>query len=139
MKSNVKVENYPSLTNDTLTQYLEVINENKSHWESPFFTDTKSHINFFKMDEALKELGIEQLKNIIVLGTGGSIQTLLALKHLANKKIFPITSSRSVELAKCLEETSISNSLVIPISRGGETLDVNSTIGIFTEKGYKFV
>ena len=139
MKSNLKVENYPSLTNDTLTKYLKIINENKSHWENPFFKDTKTHINFSKMDHALKEIAIDHLENIIVLGTGGSIQSLLALKHLANKQIFPITSSRSVELANCLEKTNASNSLVIPISRGGETLDVNSTIGIFAEKGYKFI
>ena len=139
MKSNLIVEHYPSLKNDTLANYLELINKNKSHWENPFFTDTKTHIDFSKMDQALKEIGIEKLENIIVLGTGGSIQTLLALKHLANKRIFPITSSRSVELANCLEETTVSNSLVIPISRGGETLDINSTIGIFADKGYKFI
>ena len=48
-------------------------------------------------------------------------------------------NSRSVELAHCLEETDASNSLVIPVSRGGETLDVNSTIGLFNERGYKFI
>jgi len=139
MKSNLKVENYPNLTKDTSTKYLKIINENKNNWENPFFTDTKTYIDFSKMDQALKEIAIEKLENIIVLGTGGSIQTLLSLKHLANKKIFPITSSRSVELANCLEKTDVSNSLIIPISRGGETLDINSTIGIFAEKGYKFI
>jgi len=74
-----------------------------------------------------------------VLGTGGSIQTLLALKHLAKKKIFPIPSSRAVELQGCLDKTDPKDSIVIPISRGGETLDVNSTIGIFLRKGYKFL
>ncbi|TFF89926.1 MAG: hypothetical protein EU548_05640 [Promethearchaeota archaeon] len=63
----------------------------------------------------------------------------MALRHLTKKKIYPISSSRSVELRNCLNETDISNSLVIPISRGGETLDVNSTIGIFADKGYKFI
>ncbi|MHA2287762.1 MAG: hypothetical protein ACXABG_03140, partial [Promethearchaeota archaeon] len=77
--------------------------------------------------------------NIIVLGTGGSIQTLLALKHLSKKKLYPITSSRAVELKQCLDETSPKDSVVIPISRGGETLDINSTIGIFLKNNYKFL
>ncbi|MFX1558356.1 MAG: hypothetical protein ACFFC9_13975, partial [Promethearchaeota archaeon] len=62
-----------------------------------------------------------------------------ALKHLSNKNIFPIYSSRAVELKRCLDKTSPDNSVVIPISRGGETLDVNSTIGIFSKLGYKFI
>ncbi|UCD02328.1 MAG: hypothetical protein JSV23_04775 [Promethearchaeota archaeon] len=74
-----------------------------------------------------------------MLGTGGSIQTLLALRHLANKKIFPVSSSRAVELKGCLDKTSPDDSIVIPISRGGETLDINSTIGTFLKKGYKFL
>ena len=74
---------------------------------------------------------MDDIKNVIILGTGGSIQTLLALKHLSKKKIFPITSSRAVELKGCLDKTSPNDSIVIPISRGGETLDINSTIGIF--------
>jgi glucose-6-phosphate isomerase len=44
-----------------------------------------------------------------------------------------------VELKGCLDKTNPEDSVVIPISRGGETLDVNSTIGIFLNKGYKFL
>jgi len=80
-----------------------------------------------------------KIKNVIVLGTGGSVQTLLALKHLSKKKLYPITSSRAVELKKCLDETTPEDSIVIPISRGGETLDVNSTIGIFSKNNYNFI
>ena len=139
MKSNLEVENYPRIQDEMLHKYLNIINENKTHWDDPFFVDTQSYLNFDTMDQALKKVSVDNLKNIIVLGTGGSIQTLLALKHLAKKKIFPIMNSRSVELAHCLEETDASNSLVIPVSRGGETLDVNSTIGLFNERGYKFI
>lgn len=139
MKSNLEVENYPTITKNVLEGYIKIINENKKHWDDPFFTDTQTYIDFNEMDQALANIEIDDFENLIVLGTGGSIQTLLALKHLAKKKIYPITSSRSVELASCLEKTDPSNSIVIPISRGGETLDVNSTIGIFAEKKYKFI
>jgi len=139
MKSNLKVENYPHLRIEELNKYLNIIHEHKNHWKNPFFIDTQTHIDFNEMAQALEEIKIDQLENIIVLGTGGSIQTLLALKHIAKKRIYPITSSRSVELIKCLEETDASNSLVIPISRGGETLDINSTIGVFAERRYKFI
>jgi len=44
-----------------------------------------------------------------------------------------------VELKGCLDKTSAENSIVIPISRGGETLDINSTIGTFLKRGYKFL
>ena len=125
MKSNLKLENYPHLRIEALNKYLNIIHENKNHWKNPFFTDTQTHIDFNEMAQALEEIKIDHLENIIVLGTGGSIQTLLALKHIGKKRIYPITSSRSVELINCLEETDASNSLVIPISRGGETLDIN--------------
>ncbi|MFX0178045.1 MAG: hypothetical protein ACFE85_17645, partial [Candidatus Hodarchaeota archaeon] len=89
--------------------------------------------------QTTEQFKTEDIKNIIILATGGSIQTLLALKHLSNKKIFPVCSSRAVELKGCLDKTSPDNSVVIPISRGGETLDINSTIGIFSKLGYNFL
>jgi glucose-6-phosphate isomerase len=139
MKSNLKTENYPLINNETLDKYLNIINKNKTHWDDPFFTDTKTYINFNKFSQVLEKVELKKIENIIVLGTGGSIQTLLALKHLAKKKIFPITSSRSVELYNVLEKTDPRNSLVIPISRGGETLDINSTLGLFIKKGYNLI
>lgn len=139
MKSNLKIENYPLINNETLDKYLDIINKNKTHWDEPFFTDTQTYINFNIISQFLEKIDLEKIENIIVLGTGGSIQTLLALKHLAKKKIFPITSSRSVELNNVLKKTDPSNSVVIPISRGGETLDINSTIGLFIEKGYNLI
>ncbi|MFX0106416.1 MAG: hypothetical protein ACFE75_13150 [Candidatus Hodarchaeota archaeon] len=106
---------------------------------SPFFFDTKRYLDIEKIQQTIKQFITDELKNIIVLGTGGSIQTLLALKHLAKRKIFPVTSSRAVELKGCLDKTSPDDSIVIPISRGGETLDINSTIGTFLKKDYKFL
>ncbi|MCJ7649567.1 MAG: hypothetical protein MUP85_13200, partial [Candidatus Lokiarchaeota archaeon] len=135
---NLKIEYYPKLPDNLLSNYLSIIKSNKNNWDKPFFTDTKSYIDFDLIYEKLSLFDLDQIKNVIIIGTGGSIQTLMALCHLSLKQIYPITSSRSSELNKCLELTNPSDSLVIPISRGGETLDVNSTIGIFVKKGYPF-
>ena len=135
----MKFENYPKVKDELIEQAIKIIQGNKDKWDSPFFTDTKSYINIEEIQEKTSGVINESLKNVIVLGTGGSIQTLLALKHLSKRNIFPITSSRAVELNRCLSMTTPADSIVIPISRGGETLDINSTIGTFLEKGYKFL
>ncbi|UCC19263.1 MAG: hypothetical protein JSV62_14345 [Promethearchaeota archaeon] len=139
MTLKVKIEYYPELDEAIIEDSINLIKNNKDKWDSPFFFDTKTYLDIKKIKKTLDPLITENLKNIIVLGTGGSIQTLIALKHLAKRKIFPVTSSRAVELKGCLDKTSPEDSIVIPISRGGETLDINSTIGTFLRKGYKFL
>lgn len=139
MKVKLKLENYPAVNEDQLSNSINFISDNKEKWDSPFFIDTKTHVDMDKIAQASQDYFKDDIKNIIVLGTGGSIQTLLALKHLSKKKIYPITSSRAVELKQCLDETTPEDSVVIPISRGGETLDVNASIGVFLNKGYKFI
>lgn len=139
MNLNIKLEYYPLLDDSHIKESINLINQNKNNWDSPFFFDTKTYLDMEMIKDISNQFLTDDLKNIIVLGTGGSIQTLLALKHLAKKKIFPVTSSRAVELKGCLDKTSADNSIVIPISRGGETLDVNSTIGTFLKKNYKFL
>jgi glucose-6-phosphate isomerase len=139
MGKDFELEYYPKLKNIQVEEIINIIAERKENWDSPFFVDTKTFINLDKIKSVLNSLNIDNIQNIIILGTGGSIQTLLALKHLSKKKIYPITSSRAVELNLCLESTTPKNSIVIPISRGGETLDINSTIGTFIKKGYNFL
>ena len=139
MDKNLKIEYYPKIDKDLLQESISKIQLNKDKWNSPFFFDTKSHIDIELVKESSSPYLLNRIQNIIVLGTGGSIQTFLALRHLSKKRIFPITSSRSVELQECLDKTSPDNSVVIPISRGGETLDINSTIGTFLSKDYKFL
>ena len=129
MNSNLDFEYYPKINPKIIERHEQIIVSNRDKWESPFFTDTTSYLDLAKIEGVAKKFTTEKIKNIIVLGTGGSIQTLLALKHLAKKKLYPITSSRAVELKHCLDATNPEDSIVIPISRGGETLDVNSTIG----------
>ena len=123
----MNLEYYPKIEKSLLEKDLSTIRENKNNWESPFFTDTESYLDLQEIKEKSSQFLTSEIKNIIILGTGGSIQTLLALKHLSEKTIYPITSSRAVELHNCLEKTSPDNSVVVPISRSGKTLDVNST------------
>ncbi|MFX1316869.1 MAG: hypothetical protein ACFE9T_13490 [Promethearchaeota archaeon] len=139
MSLNLKLEYYPGMNNETLSVAIETIKKNREKWDPPFFLDTKSFIDIEKIKTITQPFMSNNINNIIILGTGGSIQTLLALKHLSKKKIFPVSSSRAVELNECLEKTSPENSVVIPISRGGETLDINSTMGIFVHRRYKFL
>ena len=139
MTPQVQFEYYPKLPESIISEAIKTINENKGKWDSPFFIDTTSYINMDEIKQKTGNFRNDEIKNVIVLGTGGSIQTLLALKHLSDKIIFPVPSSRAVELKGCLQKTTPENSVVIPISRGGETLDVNSTIGTFLRDGYKFL
>jgi len=139
MMIEVKCEYYPRIPHEFLEKGLELVKNNKERWDKPFFTDINTYLNLEQIKQVSDQFLTNKLKNIIVLGTGGSIQTLLALEHLSQRKIYSITSSRAVELKKCLNETNPEDSVVIPISRGGETLDINSTIGIFVKKGYKFL
>jgi len=139
LKLGLNIEYYPRIKNTILEESIEAIQDNRLKWDPPFFINTKSYLNIENIQQTCEPFINDEISNIIVLGTGGSIQTLLALKHLAKKTIFPVPSSRAVELKGCLDKTNPENSVVIPISRGGETLDVNSTIGIFLKKGYKFL
>lgn len=139
MSLGVKCEYYPKIPQVVFKKGIKRVKENKIKWDAPFFTDVKTYLDIGKIKEVSSEFLKDVLKNIIVLGTGGSIQTLLALKHLSQRKIYPITSSRAIELRNCLNDTNAEDSLVILISRGGETLDINSTIGIFVKNGYKFL
>ncbi|MFX1363387.1 MAG: hypothetical protein ACFFCE_10235 [Promethearchaeota archaeon] len=139
MKQNINLEYYPKISDKLINDSINIITSNKDLWDPPFFYDTESYLDMDKIQQTVNPFITDELKNIIVLGTGGSIQTLLALKHLAKRKIFPVTSSRTVELKGCFDKTSPDNSIVIPISRGGETLDINSTIGTFLKNNYKFI
>ncbi len=139
MTIRIELEYYPKSSDSVINDSLQRIKVNKHKWDAPFFVDTSSFIEISEIINQTSEFTSESTKNVIILGTGGSIQTLLALKHLSKKRIFPISSSRPTELKNCLENTNPNNSVVIPISRGGETLDVNSTIELFSRRDYKIL
>ncbi len=134
-----ELEYYPKVSENLIRKSIKFINEKKEKWQDPFFTDTKSYLNLNEIRKVSSKYLTPEIQNVIILATGGSIQTLFALKHLSKKNIIPIMSARSIELKNCLENTNSQNSIVIPISRSGETLDVNSTIGTFVEHNYPFL
>ena len=138
MNLSLNFEYYPKIDDKTLNKDIDNIRKNIENWDVPFFKDIESYIDMEEIESKTKQFLKDDIKNVIILGTGGSIQTISSISHLSKKKIYPITSSRSVELYQCLEETNPNDSIVIPISRSGETLDVNATIGVFLEKGYQF-
>jgi glucose-6-phosphate isomerase len=127
------LERYPDLSKEKLQVANELIEQNKIHFNAPFFMDPYQHVDLAEIKKICDPFLARGVKNVIVLGTGGSIQTLLALQYLASRRIVPLPSSRPSELNEALKTTSPTDSVVVPISRGGETLDINSTIALFKD------
>jgi len=132
MPSQLELEYYPKIPSSVIQKIIARINENKSHWGKPFFMDVYSHVDITEIKKVCDPILKNSPKNLIVLGTGGSIQTMLALEGLCTCNFIPVVSSRPRELRRILQTCAPSESIVIPISRGGETLDVNSTIDVFS-------
>ncbi len=133
MQSFLELEFYPKISPADLTKFAALIKENKSHWGAPFFMDVHSHVDLDKLHEICDPILEDPPNNLIILGTGGSIQTMMALEGLTQCNFIPVVSSRPRELAAILQICDPVESLVIPISRGGKTLDVNSTLDVFSE------
>lgn len=128
------LEYYPKLPDAVVQDAVKEIKENMKNWAHPFFMDVYGYADLDKFREIIKPfVDRENLKHLIILGTGGSIQTMKALEGLTKLEFHPITSSRPRELVHVLNACSPEESLVIPISRGGKTLDVNSTIHVFKD------
>lgn len=132
MTLQFEVEYYPELSGEMLKNSADRIKSNAKNWAKPFFMDVHSHADISQLRKVCEPfLKHGKLKNMIILGTGGSIQTALALSGLFKLKLYPIVSSRPYEIKRVLEQCTPENSIVLPISRGGKTLDTNSTIDIF--------
>ena len=130
----IELEYYPKLPQELLKKAVDKINENKSNWDDPFFMDVYGYADLAHFKEICKPyLEDPNLKNLIILGTGGSYQTMKALSLFAKKNIHFLYSSRPHELSEVLFRTLPADSLVIPISRGGKTIDVNSILPLFKE------
>lgn len=137
---NISFEYYPKLTLEEISEAKDIFLKNKSNWDEPFFTNTTDYVSIDKIKEVCETYkNNSYIKYLVVLGTGGSIQTLDCLEHLTKKKIHPITSSRPCELRRTLKKCNENNCMVIPISRGGKTLDINSTIELFHERNFPFL
>ncbi len=136
--SPISLEYYPKVPANKLALAKQKITTNKENWDAPFFMDVYAYADLNEFRQILEPfLNDENLKKLIILGTGGSYQTMKGLSLLSQKKIYFIASSRPYELNQVLAETSPADSVVIPISRAGNTLDVNSTINLF--KDYKMI
>ncbi len=134
MELQFNLEYYPEISSSIISEAVKKIEQNQKKWANPFFKDVFDHSDLKKFEEVCRPfMNNENLENLIVLGTGGSIQTIMALEGLLNLKLYPVTSSRPRELVKVLTQCSPDNSIVIPVSRGGKTLDVNSTIEVFKD------
>ncbi len=130
----IELEYYPKLPQELLKKEVDKINENKSNWDDPFFMDVYGYADLAHFKEICKPfLEDPNLKNLIILGTGGSYQTMKALSLFAKKNIHFLSDSRPHELSEVLFRTLPEDSLVIPISRGGKTIDVNSILPLFKE------
>jgi glucose-6-phosphate isomerase len=126
-----EVENYPELQKKMKIS-AEIIQKNRKIGEAFLYGCLFTAIicNCKKCEPFL--VG-GKIKNMIILGTGGSVQTALALSGLFKVKLYPIVSSRPYEIKRVLEQCNPENTIVLPISRGGKTLDTNSTIEIFKD------
>ncbi len=129
----LEVEFYPAIqTGEDMKTLDDEISKNSKHWEKPFFFEPRRH---FKLDEIKKfcdPVLKEGIEHVIVIGTGGSIQTMLALEPFVQRQFHPIMSSRPTELKQLFKIPGIRDkSVVVPISRGGETLDINSVLYLF--------
>ena len=123
----LKLEYYPQVPKHILDNAITTIQTNKSHWDPPFFMDVYKYANLTEFTKVCQPfINDPNLQNLIILGTGGSFQTMKALELFSNKHIYFLTSSRPHELAKVLTATTPADSIVIPISRGGKTLDIDS-------------
>ncbi|MHA1682951.1 MAG: hypothetical protein ACTSUE_18575 [Promethearchaeota archaeon] len=128
----LEIEYYPELNPDDIVDAEEILKQNARNFAKPFFFEPRKHYDLGVIKDACDPIIEKGIENVIVLGTGGSIQTLLALKPYAERKIYPISSSRPSELKELLKVPGLKeNSIVVPVSRGGKTLDVNANLYLF--------
>ncbi|MBD3188609.1 hypothetical protein GF325_17400 [Candidatus Bathyarchaeota archaeon] len=128
----LQVEFYPELNIKEIEDADTEMKQNAKKLPEPFFFKPREHFDLNTIKAACDPILKKGIEHVIVLGTGGSIQTLLALKQYANKQVHPITSSRPTELKRLFKIPGLKdNSIVVPVSRGGKTLDVNANLYLF--------
>jgi glucose-6-phosphate isomerase len=129
--STIDIEFYPSIPEELQDAELE-LKKNAKNWDKPFFFEPRKCFDMAAIKKVCDPIIAKGIEHVIVIGTGGSIQTMLALLPFCERKVHPITCSRPTELKDLLKIPGIKEkSIVIPISRGGETLDINSVLFLF--------
>ena len=66
MSLRLKFEYYPKIDSALLKDANKFIQENKEKWDSPFFTDTKSHIDIEKIQRTTKHVMNKNLRNVSI-------------------------------------------------------------------------
>jgi len=111
---------------------LKIFDNVPEEW-SQFF-DYKEDLEYLKREAAKIDFEFE---NVVVIGNGGSITSFNAYSICCNKNTFVIDSMDPALLRKVKSECKIDNTVVVAISKSGNTLGVIESLMAFT--GYKIV
>lgn len=90
--------------------------------------------------EKIKELEPENYDNLVVIGNGGSITSFRALYYAfiddIEKHVRLVTTMDPDYLSRVADECQPQNTLVVTISKSGETVGVIESMLYFSERGY---
>ncbi len=118
------------------TGNLEEIQSNKS--ETPDYTEYSPDIEKIKSLREGKEYD-----NLIVIGNGGSITSFRAYYYAfideVGVEVNLVTTMDPDYLERLSDSTDSDNTLVMPISKSGQTVGVIESLMYFLEKGYEFL
>ncbi len=116
--------------------YGELPNVHGSIPKDPPFSKYKP--DFKTIDSVAKRF--KRFKNVIVIGNGGSINSFRAITTLTSKKkIFFVDTMEPEVLEKISKSCDQKDTVVIPVSKSGNTIGVLEELLYFINKGYKNV
>ena len=111
------------------------INNKKLSLEKPFFVDYKFNFN------QIKSLSKYKFDNLIVIGYGGSINSFKAIYYAnmfkAKKNVFFIDTVEPDYLNYVVSKCKKNNSLIVAISKSGNTISLLEDVLFFMNKGFK--
>ncbi len=126
MKINLELNNLP-----------EAREEENGFENRPYFVDKKPDLTEIK--EKAEEHGRE---NLVVIGNGGSVTSFRAyykaLKSSAEGEAYIVTSMDPDYLEELSQKLDPENTIVMPISKSGETVGVIEALLYFIDKSYPF-
>ncbi|MEI6144768.1 MAG: hypothetical protein WCP91_04180, partial [Candidatus Berkelbacteria bacterium] len=111
---------------------LKIFDDVPEDW-SQFF-DFREDLGYLKREAAKIDFEFE---NVVVIGNGGSITSFNAYSICTSKNTFIINSMDPALLRKVKSQCKIDNTVVVAVSKSGNTLGVIEALMDFT--GYKIV
>ena len=66
MSIRLKLEYYPEISKEFISNSLNLINNNKYKWDKPFFIDTNTYIDIDKIQEAANQFDLDNIKNLVL-------------------------------------------------------------------------